>query len=179
MNWILTCDWLAVLAGTCGLRAGVREGDGWLTTTWREESTPPPAGGAGLDSANMHTCKRRAEHQDGTGNQGENNTLNTPWTHVHPYLFGHVRDLGEGLRLQKQLCFNWLWTGGNLQWLDGEGGVQAWFHVVVTGAFLGRAEGRALRRNTDTEHVSRKFTTDSLSLLQQSRPEMSEMAHLR
>lgn len=40
----LTCDWLVVLVGICGLRAGVGQGDGCVTITWRPESTAPPTG---------------------------------------------------------------------------------------------------------------------------------------
>lgn len=59
-------------------------------------------------------------------------------------LSGRAVDLWCSILLKQQLCFDLPWVGGSLQRLDGEGGVEAGLHVVISGALLGAAGWRAL-----------------------------------
>lgn len=68
------------------------------------------------------------------------------------YLSRCAINLGDRLLLQEELWFDWPWIGWGLQGLDGEGGVEAGLHVVVSGALLGAAGWRALLIHADRQN---------------------------
>lgn len=80
------------------------------------------------------------------------------------YLSRCAINFGDRLLLQEELWFDWPWIGWGLQGLDGEGGVEAGLHVVVSGALLGAAGWRALvihadRRKERKKAISQLFIT--------------------